>query len=171
MIEEEVPMAGYGYREHPQGPIFAFDKKKNGLTYVAFSVLEMVEHILTKERDDEGEPARLDEFDYYDAAGRRLDPVDQPMTLHYLVVNTEDQTDHREKIRSEVRTFVHALAPKFLGDYYFDQVMAFIDEDIDFELFAWRLAAIIRDHTTTSIPGVVFRQSKLRNLGRKAGGG
>ncbi len=127
----------------PHAPIIVLRKSDDAVS-AFFTTPEAVAHIQTHPNE------ALDALEFFDARGRRLSPI---VGAHGLLegLDVETDQDYGEHVRERVRRRSGVVRP-MVERYQFARIdespLTLADEDIIFEIFAWRLASVLRDDPT-----------------------
>lgn len=122
----------------PRSPIIVLGKHDDylGMSLTPLKAVEQTEQHKTAG----GEPENPNDFDYFDAMGRRLKVSDVT-----LVLDDSAQPASREAVRQRITQVIVSRAANLrLGQPPVDlRILDLPAEDIPFELFCWKLYAIL----------------------------
>lgn len=131
----------------PQPPIIVLRQSDDAVS-AFFSMGDVLEHLGGGDNHDHGLGDNASQADFFDARGRRLAPVlNSDGLLEDFSVESEES--HADDVRERVRhRAVHAGEVLEQQLSRFERVdrtpLTLADEDIEFEVFAWRLANALR---------------------------
>ncbi len=132
-----------------QPPIIVLRQSDDAVS-AFLSKAEALGHLSGGLGDEHGLGENAAGADFFDARGRRLTPVlDSHGQLEDLAVESEDS--HADHVRDRVRhRSVHARETLDRDRPNFEDrsPLTLADEDIEFEVFAWRLASVLRPEKT-----------------------